>query len=363
MGAQFPDAGQLRRKARRNGTRADNRCRYLFADRGWKWRRASWAGGPRGLGPRARLHGHVGVLRRGATRPSRSRPSIARSSSGSPSSTRPTCTAPVTNEELVGRAIRGPPRRGRARHQVRHRPRPEDGRFRGVNGGPSTCAQACEASLRRLGVDDDRPLLPAPRRPDDADRGDRRRDGRAGARGQGALPRAVRGRARDASGARRTVHPITALQTEYSLWSRDPEDEVLPHVPRARHRLRAYSPLGPRLPHRAHHQPRGPRGRRLPAQLPRFQGENFAQNLACVDEVTAIAAARRAARRAARAGLGAGAGRRHRADPRHQAAQVPRGERGGAGRDARARRPRAHRAPCRPAPPPASATPPGRWRR
>ncbi len=40
------------------------------------------------------------------------------------------------------------------------------------------------------------------------------------------------------------VHPITAVQSEYSLWSRDVEAEVLPTLPRARHRLRAYSPLG-----------------------------------------------------------------------------------------------------------------------
>ena len=47
------------------------------------------------------------------------------------------------------------------------------------------------------------------------------------------------------------VHPITALQTEYSLWTRDPEDEVLPTVPRARHRLRRLQPARPRLPDRA----------------------------------------------------------------------------------------------------------------
>ena len=47
------------------------------------------------------------------------------------------------------------------------------------------------------------------------------------------------------------VHPITALQTEYSLWTRDPEDEILPTRARARHRLRRLQPARPRLPHRA----------------------------------------------------------------------------------------------------------------
>ena len=44
------------------------------------------------------------------------------------------------------------------------------------------------------------------------------------------------------------VHPIAALQTEYSLWSRDPEDEILPHLPRARHRLRRLLAARARLP-------------------------------------------------------------------------------------------------------------------
>ena len=57
------------------------------------------------------------------------------------------------------------------------------------------------------------------------------------------------------------VHPITALQTEYSLWSRDVEDEILPDAARAGHRPRRLQPAGPRLPHRPHHLARRPRPR------------------------------------------------------------------------------------------------------
>ena len=76
------------------------------------------------------------------------------------------------------------------------------------------------------------------------------------------------------------VHPIAALQTEYSLWSRDPEDEILADLPRARHRLRRLLPARPRLPDRRDHLGRDD----LDADdyrrySPRFQGENFEQNL------------------------------------------------------------------------------------
>ena len=86
------------------------------------------------------------------------------------------------------------------------------------------------------------------------------------------------------------VHPIAAVQTEYSLWSRDLEDEVLPTLPRARHRVRAYSPLG-----------RGFLAGRFtsPDELdegdfrrtgPRFTGDNLQANLRLADKVEEIAA-------------------------------------------------------------------------
>ena len=154
-------------------------------------------------------------------------PSIARWTWASLSSTPPTCTAPATNEELVGRAIQG------RRDQVVLATKfgnvrdPKDANVRGVNGRPEYVRTACEASLRRLGVDTidlyyqhrvdpDMPIEET----------------------VGAMARLVKeGKVRylglSEAGAQtlrraHAVHPITALQTEYSLWTRDPEDEILP---------------------------------------------------------------------------------------------------------------------------------------
>ena len=110
------------------------------------------------------------------------------------------------------------------------------------------------------------------------------------------------------------VHPISALQTEYSLWSRDPEDEILPTVRELGIGFVAYSPLGPRLPHRPlPHASRTSRPTTTAAVNPRFQGENFAQNLELVERVEEIAAREGRHAGAARARLGAGPGRGHRA--------------------------------------------------
>jgi aryl-alcohol dehydrogenase-like predicted oxidoreductase len=89
------------------------------------------------------------------------------------------------------------------------------------------------------------------------------------------------------------VHPISALQTEYSLWSRDPEDEILPTVRELGIGFVAYSPLG-----RGFLTGRFRRFEDLPAddyrrQSPRFQGENFAKNLRLVERIREIAAERR----------------------------------------------------------------------
>ena len=85
------------------------------------------------------------------------------------------------------------------------------------------------------------------------------------------------------------VHPITALQTEYSLWSRDPEDEILPTVRELGIGFVAYSPDRPRIPLRPHQVGRRPRTERLPPPIPRFQGENFERNLDLVARIEEIA--------------------------------------------------------------------------
>ena len=136
------------------------------------------------------------------------------------------------------------------------------------------------------------------------------------------------------------VHPITALQTEYSLWSRDPEDEILPTVRELGIGFVPYSPLG-----------RGFLTGQIKS-IDDLDADDYRRAIAALPgrELREEPAPRRRDRRArarqglhagaARARLGAGAGRRHRADPGHQAAQVSRGERRRARRDADRRRSR-----------------------
>jgi aryl-alcohol dehydrogenase-like predicted oxidoreductase len=191
------------------------------------------------------------------------------------------------NEKLVGKAIAG--RRSEVILATKFGiVRNTDGEFLGVSGRPEYVKSACEASLKRLGVevidlyfqhrvDPDTPIEET----------------------IGAMAELVReGKVRyigmseaAASTIRRAqvVHPITAVETEYSLWSRDVEDEILPTCRELGIGFVPYSPLG--------------RGflsgqiqkfddfaqddfRRL---LPRFQGENFIKNLVLVDYVKELA--------------------------------------------------------------------------
>ena len=124
------------------------------------------------------------------------------------------------------------------------------------------------------------------------------------------------------------VHPIAALQTEYSLWTRDPEDEILPTVRELGIGFVAYSPLGRGFLTGQIKTRRRPRRRRLPAQLAALPGRELRRRTSTLVDADQRDRAREGLHAvAARARVGAGAGRRHRADPRHQAAQVPRGER------------------------------------
>ena len=146
------------------------------------------------------------------------------------------------NEELVGRAIQG--RRDGVVLATKF------GNVRGPDGSPrGDQRQARLRPLRLRGQPEaargggDRPLLPAPGRPRDADRGHGGRHGRPRPPGQGAPPRPVGGRPATVRRAQ-AVHPIAALQTEYSLWSRDPEAEILPLVRELGIGFVPYSPLG-----------------------------------------------------------------------------------------------------------------------
>ena len=198
---------------------------------------------------------------------------------------------PHTNERLVGKAIAD--RRDQVLLATKFGiVRDSNGVRRGVNGRPDYVQQACDASLQRLGVDHI-DLYYMHRRDPSVPIEDT----------VGAMAELVRaGKVRylglsEVSVATikqaHAVHPITALQSEYSLWSRDPEDEVLPKCRALGIGFVAYSPLG-----------RGFLSGQIRSiddfdagdfrrSSPRFQGDNFAANLALVDKVKEIARERR----------------------------------------------------------------------
>jgi aryl-alcohol dehydrogenase-like predicted oxidoreductase len=196
---------------------------------------------------------------------------------------------PFLNEELVGRAIHG-------RHDqvvlatkfgvVRDLKNPG---VRGVNGKPDYVRSSCEGSLRRLKVDvidlyyqhrvdPDTPI-----------------EETVGAMAQLVKEGKVRYLGLSEAGPQtirraHAVHPITALQSEYSLWTRDPEDKILPTCRELGIGFVAYSPLG-----RGFLTGRFKRFEDLPAddyrrQSPRFQGENFQRNLDLVQRIEKLAA-------------------------------------------------------------------------
>ena len=191
------------------------------------------------------------------------------------------------NEELVGRAIRD--RRGEVFLATKFgNVRGSDGSFRGVCGRPDYVREACDASLARLGVDVIDLYYQHRVDPDVAI------EETVGAMAE--LVRAGKVRFLGLSEAgpatiRRAhaVHPITALQTEYSLWSRDPEEKILPTVRELGIGFVPYSPLG-----RGFLTGRFQRPEDIPENdfrrfSPRFSGENFRRNLELVDKIKAMA--------------------------------------------------------------------------
>lgn len=222
------------------------------------------------------------------TRQSRSRRFTVRSSWGSRCSTPPKYGLGA-NERLVGRAISD------RREQVVLATKfgvvrdPEQGRS--VDGSPEYVVKACDASLQRLGldhiglyyqhhVDPDVPIEETVGAMASlVDVGKIRYLGLSEA-----APETIR--------RAQAVHPIAALQSEYSLWTRDPEDEIMPTLRELGIGLVAYNPLGrgfltgrfqslddfPEDDFRRHN--------------PRFQGENFRRNLELVDRVRELAAER-----------------------------------------------------------------------
>jgi aryl-alcohol dehydrogenase-like predicted oxidoreductase len=191
------------------------------------------------------------------------------------------------NEELVGRALKGR-RAGVVLATKFGNVRGEDGSFRGVNGKPEYVRSACEASLERLGVEEidvDYQHRVDPDTPIEETVGAMAELVRAGKVRWLGLSEAAPATLRRAH----KVHPIAALQTEYSLWSRDPEDEILPTVRELGIGFVPYSPLG-----------RGFLTGRIRSiddleandyrrNSPRFQGDNFAKNLQLLEEVRSMA--------------------------------------------------------------------------
>jgi len=195
---------------------------------------------------------------------------------------------PHTNEELVGRAIKGKRDKIVLATKFGIVRDPSNPNVRGVNGKPDYVKRACDASLKRLGVeyidlyyqhrvDPETPIEDTVGALADLVKAGKIRHVGLSEASASTLRRAVK------------VHPIAALQTEYSLWTRDPEEEILATCRELGIGFVAYSPLG--------------RGF-LTGQLqkfddleaddyrrlsPRFQGENFQKNLDLVREVEEIA--------------------------------------------------------------------------
>src|SRR5205809_2310895 len=198
---------------------------------------------------------------------------------------------PFTNETLVGRAIAG--RRDEVTLATKFgNVRGPDGSFRGVNGRPEYVRAACDASLQRLGVDtidlyyQHRVDREVPIEDTVGAMAELVREGKVRYLGLSEASPATIRRAH-------AMHPISALQTEYSLWSRDPEEDILPTCRELGIGFVAYSPLG--------------RGF-LSGQIrrfddlapddwrrsnPRFQGENFTRNLELVARIAELARAKR----------------------------------------------------------------------
>ncbi|POR40599.1 aldo/keto reductase [Methylobacterium sp. V23] len=192
------------------------------------------------------------------------------------------------NEELVGRVVRE-----RSEWVIVATKfgnvRGSDGSFKGVNGRPEYVRQACEASLKRLGIEvidlyyQHRVDPNTPIEDTVGAMAELVREGKVKHLGLSeAAPETIR--------RAHAVHPIATLQTEYSLWSRDPEDEILPTVRELGIGFVPYSPLGRGFLTGQFQRPEDLAEDDYRRTSPRFQGENFQKNLDLVAEIRAIAA-------------------------------------------------------------------------
>ncbi|MCR8999847.1 aldo/keto reductase [Rahnella perminowiae] len=195
---------------------------------------------------------------------------------------------PHTNEELLGRFLKG------RRNQVFLATKfgivrdPSNPQVRGTNGHPDYVRQSVEGSLKRLGTDvidlyyQHRPDPTVPVEETIGALSDLVHEGKIRYIGLSEVPVSILERAHK-------VHPVTALQTEYSLWSRDVEADILPACERLGIGFVPYSPLG-----------RGFLTGQIRSvddldlddyrrESPRFQGENFAKNLQLAEKISELA--------------------------------------------------------------------------
>src|SRR5213594_1507006 len=197
---------------------------------------------------------------------------------------------PFSNEQLVGRAIAG--RREDVIVATKFgNVRGPNGEFRGVNGRAEYVRAACDASRKRLGVDaidlyyQHRVDRAVPIEETVGAMGELVREGKVRYLGLSEASTTTLRRAH-------AVHPISALQTEYSLWSRDPEAEILPTCPELGIGFAAYSPLGRDFlsGHIRRYEDLAPDDWRR--SNPRFQGETFTKNLELVARIAELARAK-----------------------------------------------------------------------
>ncbi len=195
---------------------------------------------------------------------------------------------PFTNEELVGRAVRD--RRDRVVLATKFgNVRGGGGEFLGIRGDPEYVRQACDASLRRLGTDhvdlyyQHRVDTQVPIEETVGAMAELVAAGKVLHIGLSeAAPETLR--------RAHAVHPVAALQTEYSLWSREPEEELIPTCRELGIGFVPYSPLGRGFLTGQIRTPDDLAPDDFRRSNPRFQGDNFARNLELVDAVRAIAA-------------------------------------------------------------------------
>jgi aryl-alcohol dehydrogenase-like predicted oxidoreductase len=196
---------------------------------------------------------------------------------------------PHTNEQLVGKAIKGKRDQFVVATKFGMVRDPNDPLKRGINGRPEYVRASVEGSLKRLGidtidlyfqhrVDTNTPIEDTVGAMADLVRAGKVRYIGLSEAGPETLRRAY------------AVHPISALQTEYSLWSREPEDEIIPTCRTLGIGFVPYSPLGRGFLTGAYKSIEDFRSDDFRRNSPRFQGENFEKNLELVRHIGRLAA-------------------------------------------------------------------------